>query len=114
VLDRKHLSRRTHFVLQALGALALLLLLAPLAQAYVGPGPGVEHTGYFVSLLVWAGVALAAFLLWPLYVLIRYFRRSKEKPDPALETRAEPASEEPVAEQESGAIPANPDAPAAP
>jgi hypothetical protein len=92
-------------------ALVLLLLTAPLAQGYTGPGPGVEFTGHFLGLLVCAGVALVAILLWPTYVLIRYLRRDKEMPDPALQTRAEPVDDRTEAEPQTEPIPADPDGP---
>jgi hypothetical protein len=64
-------------------ACSCFLLLGP---AYVGPGPGLEYTGQFVTLLVLVGLALAALLLWPLSVLLRrlWSGKKKEPEDPAL------------------------------
>jgi len=66
--------------------LALLLLWAGLASAYIGPGSGLELSGYFLSLVLWAGSAFLMFLLWPFYALARRLRGGKEKakPEPTL------------------------------
>jgi hypothetical protein len=52
----------------------VLLLLADSAQAYVGPGAGLELTGYFLSLLAWVVTAFSMFLLWPFYALLNRLR----------------------------------------
>jgi hypothetical protein len=66
-------------------ALSFLLLVPNHALAYVGPGPGLEFVPYFVSLLVWVGLALGAVLLWPFSTLLRYLhgrrRRTREAPE---------------------------------
>src|SRR4051812_11298311 len=41
-------------------ALSFVLLVPAAAQAYVGPGPGLELVPYFFSLLAWAGLACGA------------------------------------------------------
>ena len=56
-------------------ALLTLLLLAGSAKAYVDPGAGPEFIGYFMSLVTWLGVAFTGVLLWPIFALIRRFRR---------------------------------------
>jgi hypothetical protein len=50
--------------------LALVVLPAP---AYVGPGPGLELIPHFRALLLVVALALAAVLLWPLSLLVRYW-----------------------------------------
>jgi hypothetical protein len=50
--------------------------------AYAGPGAGMELIPYFLGLLAWMGTALGAVLLWPLYAVLRRFRRGKGA-DPA-------------------------------
>jgi hypothetical protein len=66
-------------------ALALLVVAAQPAMAYVGPGP--ELTGYFLSMVAWVGVAFLSFLTWPIYALLRRLRGAKpraETPAPVL------------------------------
>jgi hypothetical protein len=65
---------------KVLFVLSVLLLGAGPALAYVGPGAGLEFVGYFMSLLVWAGVAFSAVLLWPFYALVRRIRGGKREP----------------------------------
>ena len=55
-------------------ALAVLLLGADRALAYVGPGADVTFISYFMTLLVWGLVAFSAVLLWPVYALLRWIR----------------------------------------
>jgi hypothetical protein len=57
---------RNRFLVVAL-AVSLLLLLPQPVWAYGGPGAGLEFIPYFVSLLIWAGFALAAVVMWPVY-----------------------------------------------
>lgn len=77
-------------------ALSVLLLGAGEAMAYVGPGTGLEFIPYFMSLLVWAGVAFSAVLLWPFYALVRRIRGTKGQ----LKNPPAPAAQEP---EEAGA-----------
>jgi hypothetical protein len=49
---------------------------------YTGPGAGLELISYFMGLLAWAGMALGAVLLWPLYALRRRLRGAKPRRDP--------------------------------
>ncbi len=60
--------------------------------AYVGPGAGLELVGYSVTLLAWALAAFSAVLLYPVYALLRRFRRGKNAPAPT--PVVEPAPEE--------------------
>jgi hypothetical protein len=69
---------------------ALEYPLAVLVPAYVGPGAGLEFVGYFMSLLVWAGVAFSAVLLWPFYALLRRLRGDRRAAPPAQEAAPEP------------------------
>jgi len=68
---------RNCFCSWALFAIYGLFILAGSAQAYVGPGSGVEFIGYFMTLLAWVFAAFSTMLLWPLYSLIRRFRGKK-------------------------------------
>jgi hypothetical protein len=72
-----------------LGVSWIVLVLVPLAAlfgyerpggllAYVGLGPGQEFIPYFFGLLAWAGAAFLAILQWPLFALLRRFRRDRE------------------------------------
>jgi hypothetical protein len=58
-------------------AILTLLLLAGGAHAYVGPEADPATVGYFFSLMAWLVVALSSVLLYPLYALIRFFRRGR-------------------------------------
>ncbi len=56
-------------------------LFVTLALLY-GPVPGVELIPYFLGLLAWAGLAIAAVLLAPLRALIRRLRKIRGNPPP--------------------------------
>lgn len=58
-------------------ALAVVAMCPGTASAYVGPGPGMEMIPYFMSLLVWAGVAMGGALLWPVSAFISRFRKPR-------------------------------------
>jgi len=58
-------------------ALAVLLLLAGNATAYVGPGSGLDLIGYFMSLTAMATVIFSSIVLWPIYAVLRRIRRGK-------------------------------------
>jgi hypothetical protein len=73
------------------------LLLAPTAaQAYIGPGPGLEFVPTFLSLLTWAGLATGAVLWWPIAAFIHRIRGTRSqsaKPTPEAAQQAENAGE---------------------
>jgi hypothetical protein len=75
-------QRTSGLVWKPLFALLALLLLAGDALAYVGPTPGPEFVGYFMSLVALLGVTLSALVLWPIHALRRLFfgRRAKTRP----------------------------------
>jgi hypothetical protein len=68
-------------------------LLAPsFAQAYIGPGPGMELVPFFQSLVVWIGLGLGAALLWPVQALLGRLRRGRQaqgQPILALQAKAD-------------------------
>lgn len=65
-------------------------LAAPLDMwAYVGLGPGQEFIPYFLTLLVWAGIACLAVLQWPLQALRRRWARTRRARAEALKTKVE-------------------------
>lgn len=64
-------------VCKVLLALAVLLLGADRALAYVGPGADVTFIGYAMTLLAWMVAAFSAVLLWPVYALLRKIRGRK-------------------------------------
>ncbi len=66
-------------VCKVLLALAILLLGADRAQAYVGPGVDVTFISFAISLLVWVLAAFSAVLLWPVYALLRWVRGRKNE-----------------------------------
>jgi hypothetical protein len=49
-----------------------------------GPLPGVELFGYFLALLAWVGLAVAAVLRVPIAALFRWLRRRKETPPQSM------------------------------
>jgi hypothetical protein len=55
-------------------AVSLLLLVPQPVRAYGGPGAGLEFIPYFVGLLIWAGLAVGAVVMWPVYKFLRWFR----------------------------------------
>jgi len=64
---------------KALLALAVLLLLASSATAYVGPGSGLDLIGYFMSLTAMVTVMFSSIILWPIYAVLRRFRPGKNQ-----------------------------------
>jgi hypothetical protein len=52
-----------------------------------GPAPGVELIPYFLGLLGWMGLALAAIFLAPITALLRRLRRARKTP-PGSDTGA--------------------------
>lgn len=84
-------------------ALALLLLGANSAMAYVGPGADLAFLSYALTLLAWAAAAFSAVLMWPLYALLRRIRGRKNKstttppPPTALEKTPAASHGEPAA-----------------
>ncbi len=63
------------------------LACAPFAY---GPAPGLEFITYFLGLVAWVGMALAAVLLAPLSALLRRLRRNRKPPDtPDAEPKTE-------------------------
>jgi hypothetical protein len=55
-------------------ALAVLLLGADRALAYVGPGADVTFISYAMTLVIWVLAVSWAVLLWPVYALLRWMR----------------------------------------
>jgi membrane protein implicated in regulation of membrane protease activity len=62
--------------------LVVLLLVCPLAEAYIGPGAGISFLGSLWTLLVGIVLALAAILTWPIRLLLR---RMRNKPKPGVQ-----------------------------
>lgn len=60
-------------------ALAVLLLGADPAMAYVGPGADVTFISSALTLLLWVLAAFSATLLWPVYALWRRIRGCQNK-----------------------------------
>jgi hypothetical protein len=73
VLGDKH-----SFVLVVGLSLAFLAIVPVPAQAYIGPGSGVEFIPQFLALLSFAGAAAGAIFLWPFYKLMRLIRSRKD------------------------------------
>lgn len=60
--------------------LILLLCLSTAAQAYIGPGAGLNVLGSLWALLVGIVLALFAILTWPLRLLWRKLRGPRSAP----------------------------------
>jgi hypothetical protein len=75
---------------KVLVALVVLLLGASRAMAYVGPGADVTFINTAMTLLMWVGAMFSAVLLWPVYALLGWIRRRKNK-SPSLEAAPEEA-----------------------
>jgi hypothetical protein len=76
--------------------ISLLLALSPTPFANSGGDslfaygslPGMELIPYFLALLAWVGMALAAIFLAPFTALLRRLRSSRNPPAPKQETEA--------------------------
>ncbi len=55
---------------------ALLLLHAPPAAAYIGPGAGITMLGALWGVIVAVVLAIGAVLFWPIRALLRRRRRN--------------------------------------
>ena len=94
-------GRNLSTVCKVLLALAVLLLGADRAMAYVGPGADVTFISYAMTLLAWALAAFSAVLLWPVYVLLRRIRGRKNKPTTAPSPEAAPEEARAVSHPDS-------------
>jgi hypothetical protein len=83
-------GRNLSTVCKVLLALAVLLLGADRAMAYVGPGADVTFISYAMTLLAWALAAFSAILLWPVYALLNRIRGRKNKSAAAPSPEAAP------------------------
>jgi hypothetical protein len=79
-------GHKQSFVLPVVLSLSFLALVPVPAQAYIGPGTGVEFIPQFLALLAFAGAAAGAILLWPIFTLLRLIRGKK---DPRNEVKTE-------------------------
>ncbi len=61
----------------AVVAVVLLLVVAPVAQAYVGPGAGFAVLSSFLTLFLASVQAVFAFLTWPIRQCFRFLRRRR-------------------------------------
>jgi hypothetical protein len=52
----------------------------------------MELIPYFIGLLIWAGTAFGAMLLWPLTALLRRMRKGKEEQNAATDNPRSPVS----------------------
>jgi len=64
----------------------------PIVLFAYGPAPGMELIPYFLALLAWAGMALAAIFLRPLTAFYRYLRGIKPAPPTENQTEATAAA----------------------
>ncbi len=71
-------------------ALLTTLLVAPAAQAYVGPGAGISLVGSLVGLVGVIALAIGSILLWP----IRRMMKKRKKAEPGTEPAAESGNSE--------------------
>jgi hypothetical protein len=60
----------------------LLLIVAPAALAYIGPGAGISFFGSLLNTLLVLLLSLLAILVWPVRYLWKWMRRRRlRKPD---------------------------------
>ena len=71
---------------------AVLLLAAPLAFAYIGPGAGISAVGSLLGLIAGVLLALFAILFWPVRFMWRKMR-GKKAAAPAEESATEQTQE---------------------
>jgi hypothetical protein len=88
-------------VCKVLAALAVLLLAADYAPAYVGPGADVTFISYAMTLLMWVLAAFSSVLLWPLYSLLRWMRGRKNESATASSFEAAPEEARGVSQSDS-------------
>ena len=94
-------GRNLSTVCKVLLALSVLLLGADRAMAYGGPGADVTFISYAMTLLAWVVAAFSAALLWPVYALLRWARRRKNKPTTASSLEAAPEGARAVSHTDS-------------
>jgi hypothetical protein len=66
-----------------------LAMPAAFGAVLYGPVPGVEFIPYFLGLLAWAGLAVAAILTAPFAALLRRLRRGRGAPPGAPQPPAD-------------------------
>jgi hypothetical protein len=93
------MKKRSELIIFLFAALALMLS-APVADAYVGPGPGLTVIGALWAVIAAALLAVLAIVRWPLRYLIRKIRGKgaegageAETPDMAKSAPREPGDE---------------------
>jgi membrane protein implicated in regulation of membrane protease activity len=59
----------------------MLMAIAPLASAYIGPGSGISVIGSLLGLLVTILLAFAAILLWPFRRMLKRRRLQADATD---------------------------------
>ena len=84
-----------------LALLAVLLLGAGPAAAYIGPGADVTFISYAMTLLAWLLAAFSAVFLWPVYALLRKIRGRKDKSTTASPPAAAPEEARAVSSTDS-------------
>jgi hypothetical protein len=88
------MCNRAHFLWWKLSfAILTLLFLSSAAHAYVGPDADPATMSYFFSLMAWLLVAVSSLMLWPVYALIRFFRRGRAASETATAVSAVAPSE---------------------
>ena len=104
---------RHRFPLVVLLVVAVTLVAAGNAQAYIGPGAGMEFITYAMGLIAMVGVAFISILMWPIYTLLRWIRGSKTPAATAPEIPAPAPSilDAPLAASPSGPSTNSPVAP---
>ena len=71
------LGHKKSFVLVGALSLSFLAIVPVSAQAYIGPGAGLDFIPQFMALLAFVGAAAGAILLWPFFRLMRWIRGNK-------------------------------------
>ncbi len=71
--------RRSRFSIVVLWTLVATLLLCDNAMAYIGPGAGMEFFGYAIALIGMIGAAFLSVIMWPVYTVLGWWRKSKNR-----------------------------------
>jgi hypothetical protein len=81
--------------------LAVLLLWASSASAYVGPGAGLDLLPYALTILAFALTAFWAILSWPIYALLRRLRGKAKLVPPTTDNQEGQSVESPTDSEHS-------------
>ena len=104
---------RNRFAIAMLATIAAALVISNNAQAYIGPGSGLEFIGYGLGLVIMLGAAFLSAIMWPVYIVWHKIRGKKpqasaDQPAAAtapVESPPQTSAQPPANEQTSSAEP---------